>query len=771
MRCIPRDAGLLILGALSFCISLGCGSAPNSSDNPLTSVGGGAGSTDPGTDVAGVVEEAGGGEDLADGGDATGDGGLVGEEPAVDDPATDPEEPPVPEMRFRVDAVSGPRPIELTVQAVYGNGLPLPDGTYTWSVNEYEDSGPAATHGRRSGTLSGGGSHVVTLRYTPPDGSEEIVCRNTQSGTTQYVVTVWPQISGRVAAPSGQGVADVHIMANEAGGTATTGPYGNYKVEVPFDWTGQVQCVSDQYEFAVSTRSYARVQTDVSEQDFRVVAGRVKVSGCVLTHDGAPIAGYEVAMEGTDASALTDTEGYYELSVPLGGSGKLVPEAGKYAFDPPRRPYVDLCSNVYDADFTAGAFTLDEAVEMFRTLPSYNGGPRVVVQSNGSYWAADGLGKEVLAEIVRCGGAILANVTSGPTGPATGKLRMGIELAQEGVPLWLEMNTLGGLGATAPIESLDPNYLHDTTAPLETYYNPEHAPSGKTESRLMFCPGRRACRRQIAGWFEAGRNLRAAGVHPDMVAGIFSHCETAYVARTSGYRFDPLLYDDCRSCGSPEEHNRKLGELHADIMHAFLRGLGAMPAGDLNRDGVEDDEDALLFLQAVLSQDPIGDYNNDGRVDDADQTFLSGLPAAEVTAIPRFWWNGGYHGGAEEFVPSPWLPIETHSGVPVQTYANFSNYDTDAGAVQRLADCADYNVSVLGLPAVPFLSLVYDGSALRDWGVDPALNRQKAEAARAHGCPMIWCYALNPPTQYWVTPEIFQKQFDSLKAIIEGSRP
>lgn len=75
-----------------------------------------------------------------------------------------------------------------------------------------------------------------------------------------------------------------------------------------------------------------------------------------------------------------------------------------------------------------------------------------------------------------------------------------------------------------------------------------------------------------------------------------------------------------------------------------------------------------------------------------------------------------------------------------------------------------------GAPIAAFFSLTYDGTVMMETGVDPELNRQKAQVAAGRGCPLVFCYALNPPDKSWMRPDLFQNQFESLLAIFEGSR-
>ena len=682
------------------------------------------------------------------------------------------DEEGVPVVRFTLEPLSGPRPLIVTGTAVASDGGELPEGTYVWRMDDLEIAGSRETHGQQEGAANECGEHTVTLRLILPGVDEPIECTNVETDSPTGVIVVWPRISGRLHSADDRGMPGVTVTANNGGTTGVTNGTGDYDVDVPPGWSGQINVQTDQYVLDRSERSYANVTADMADQDFEVVGGWVKIAGHVFDNDGQPLA--ELSLSATDGGgrAVTDPNGYYELTVDFGWTGKVIPDHGSHVLDPTTRSCYKLVSNQTGQDFSAGPFAMSDALTMMQSLPTYSGGPRILLLMNMSYWDDAPLGHALLREIARvCGGLrvganwVLENEADSP------RIRLGIELAEQGVPIWLEMGSIGGFGTHASIEALDPNYLHDTPQPHETYLHPEH-PLTKPSRRLV-CAARHATRRQIARAFAVGGTLRRAGLDAQKVAGLFIHDEIAYVAgRSQEYYVYDTLYTECAACGSVEEHNRGLAELHADIVHAMLRGLGAEGAGDLNRDRVVDELDLAIYQQAVQGQDPIGDLNNDGRVDGDDLAVWSSLPQTTLGDVERFWWSGGWRWNARRnrYDPSPWLPTETYPDVPQQTYCAFSNYSTSETALTELTKSIEHNQSVFGRGVVPFLSLTYDGTAQKELGVAPELNRQKAQEAAARGCPFIWCYALNPPYRGWMTPDLFRSQFENLRAIIEGSR-
>jgi len=435
------------------------------------------------------------------------------------------------------------------------------------------------------------------------------------------------------------------------------------------------------------------------------------------------------------------------------------------------------------ADVDPNNFTTRDGINMLKALPDYPGtGPRIFFQQNGSYWYADPNAREVIDELVRICGGTEGNpsyLQNAEFDVVPRNLERQLAFAQQGVPICLQFTLLGGFDIWRDIEKYDPNYYHDVPdmgmidpnrlgTDLPTYWL--HATSRHGKTRLLYCPGRKASRRQIARWLEAGRKMSSYGFTPNNIKYLWIHDETAYKAHRAGWYFTQDMYNDAASTGSADEHDRKLSELHADLVHAFLRGLGAEKAGDLNRDGVEDEADLDIWRNAVDTQDSIGDFNNDGAVNFDDLLEWNKMPKIEtITYVNRFWWSGGwrYDPVKDVYNPSPWLP--TPLTVPHQTYLSSGNYATDENALMQTEKTITYNLEIGQRPVVMFYSLTYDGTVKWERGVDPALNRAKASLAAKYDCPIIYMYALNYSAG-WMTPPLYKKMFEAIVAIVDGSR-
>ncbi len=771
---VVRLSAVFGLWALSTGVMLAAGGCGAASAGDLLGPGDGS----DGGIVAGLIDDGADPNlptDTQDPNDDTTD--LDGGQDAGDDGGSD-DDPNAVVVRFRVSPSEGPRPLVVTCSAESTGALP--EGVYRWLIDGVADSGPRDTHAGRAVTLETGGSHEIRLSYAPSATSLFSTCTHADGGGEAATVVVWPRISGALRDPDGEPIAGVVVQAGDGAASCETDADGLFALDVPMGWSGRISPETDDYDFDRADRSFTRVNGDIPGQDFVGLARWVTVAGVVTDTAGDPVADLEVRAVPDGGTTTTDASGVYELRVPNLWSGEIAPMPADYGFEPPRRTYAFVEAAASGHDFVAtpwpsdGSFTSDHALMMLKSLPSYSGGPRIQIMKNYGYWGEINGGRPILAELVRIGGTYQANISRIHTGGADGTyLRIARDFAQQGVPIWLEMGSIGGLGFCESIGSFDPNCFHACPRPLDEYLNPEHPIAGRRKSRRLFCPCRHACQRQIARWFKAGEDLRASGMSADMLEGVWVHDESAYVAVTSEWHVSFAMYEECTACGSREAHNEHLAKLQANIVHAMMRGLGAAPAGDLNRDFVFDAEDQALFQQAMVDQHPMGDFDNNGIVDADDWTYVESVEPTTPKMLSQFWWCGGYLDYTADGLParpSPWLPIEDFPGVPRQTHFNFARYGSDDDCVDDLAMTIDAINNTFGKPVVPHLSLTLDSTAGCECGVPYSANYGKAKIAAQKGCPMILCYALNPLMADWMTPELYRKQFESVRAIVEGAR-
>jgi hypothetical protein len=84
----------------------------------------------------------------------------------------------------------------------------------------------------------------------------------------------------------------------------------------------------------------------------------LSISGYVVELDGnTPVAGVLISTDDNDINAVTDANGYYELSVEYGWSGIVTPQMEGYTFEPNSDTYTDVNQNYTDMDYTATMIT------------------------------------------------------------------------------------------------------------------------------------------------------------------------------------------------------------------------------------------------------------------------------------------------------------------------------------------------------------------------------------------------------------------------------
>ncbi len=145
-------------------------------------------------------------------------------------------------------------------------------------------------------------------------------------------------ISGYVRTLDGTPLAGVTI--DGVPGSPTTTVDGWFEATVPYGWSGAVSPVRSGYTFSPSSRTYADVAMDRTNQTFTAEVARVTVSGVARTAGGAGVAG--VVISGLPGPPVTDAGGAYSASVPYNWSGVVTPNKVDCTFDPPSRTYTNL---------------------------------------------------------------------------------------------------------------------------------------------------------------------------------------------------------------------------------------------------------------------------------------------------------------------------------------------------------------------------------------------------------------------------------------------
>ena len=115
-----------------------------------------------------------------------------------------------PEVCFDVQVTAEQPQFAVRAFAMTKAGVPLPEGRYTWQFDDFQDSGPVATHGTRDHVFSGTGPHVIKLTLNLAELDEAVSCSTGRAGTAKElrlglggVLEVTPGTSFVVTGPDG----------------------------------------------------------------------------------------------------------------------------------------------------------------------------------------------------------------------------------------------------------------------------------------------------------------------------------------------------------------------------------------------------------------------------------------------------------------------------------------------------------------------------------------------------------------------------------------
>lgn len=259
-----------------------------------------------------------------------------------------------PPVCYDVDPLEGPRGVTRVARAFTTTGDPLPEGEYTWLIDDVPNSGPLATHSEIEVNFETGGRHTIKLNLAIAGLAIEIACAAVPgSFASASELTIAPSISGAVLDSTGRPLPNINVIAGEANGK--TDATGRFTIDVPAGWTGTVAPSSNEFSFNPTAWSYTNVQNDIRGADFTATAksgsGTIAISGYTRTSAGVGIG--SVTVSSSDGIVvLTDTKGFYSLSVTAPWSGTITPSKAGYAFTPPNRSYLARAQDDSTADFT-----------------------------------------------------------------------------------------------------------------------------------------------------------------------------------------------------------------------------------------------------------------------------------------------------------------------------------------------------------------------------------------------------------------------------------
>ncbi|MHC4168684.1 MAG: C25 family cysteine peptidase, partial [Planctomycetota bacterium] len=151
-------------------------------------------------------------------------------------------------------------------------------------------------------------------------------------------------ISGHVRAYDGSGISGVTVTADNGGGSDTTDSAGRYNLTVPYGWSGRVTPARGEYMFNPEYRDHANVIEDRANFNY-ARAQTNTISGYVRAADGSGIAGVTLSASDGGGSGVSNSIGFYRLTVRRGWSGRVTPFKPGYTFSPLHRDYSGVVRN------------------------------------------------------------------------------------------------------------------------------------------------------------------------------------------------------------------------------------------------------------------------------------------------------------------------------------------------------------------------------------------------------------------------------------------
>ncbi|MFC1501855.1 T9SS type A sorting domain-containing protein [bacterium] len=244
-------------------------------------------------------------------------------------------------------------------------------------------------------------SGVVTpskddLIFAPESKTYTLI--NTNQGEQNYQVLGPGQImiSGQVYFhPGNEPIDEAVLYYGEGEDSVITDGAGNYCIVVENGWSGIVTPTKTGHDFEPSFRHYYDLIDHETDQDYWIDGSPlVSISGTVVRKDFTAME--DVVMKYTDDdSVLTDSEGFYSITLSHGWSGTITPESGDQLFDPESRLYSAVAEDIEDEDYQgqgpkivtiAGTVYDTAGVALPDAIISYGSmGDTVMTGSDGTY--------------------------------------------------------------------------------------------------------------------------------------------------------------------------------------------------------------------------------------------------------------------------------------------------------------------------------------------------------------------------------------------------
>ncbi|MHC4594351.1 MAG: type II secretion system protein GspD [Planctomycetota bacterium] len=135
------------------------------------------------------------------------------------------------------------------------------------------------------------------------------------------------------------------VVMNGLPGNPVTGRTGTYKVTVEYGWSGTVIPEKEGYTFSPDSKPYGYITADQTNQNYTSTEITYTISGSVGEQG--------IVMNGLPGNPVSDAAGIYRAIVKYGFSGSITPRREGYSFEPPKRQYDDVISDLANEDYTA----------------------------------------------------------------------------------------------------------------------------------------------------------------------------------------------------------------------------------------------------------------------------------------------------------------------------------------------------------------------------------------------------------------------------------
>jgi hypothetical protein len=222
---------------------------------------------------------------------------------------------------------------------------------------------------------------------------------NTISAPSQ-VCPLTGYIYGRITTSDGSGIEGVIVSGPDIISPGITNSSGDYTVMVVSGWSGPLSPSKSGYIFSPSFRFYPDICWPEYNQDY---IGSLDdddddddddgdndngstwiLSGFVRTSAGSGVS--DVNVSAVDqyhlSKTMTDQNGYYNLTVSNGWSGKVIPYKSGYIFVPPYKDYIDVTNYRRPQEFTAMPIS-NECLVAYWKLDETNGSVAYDSSGNG----------------------------------------------------------------------------------------------------------------------------------------------------------------------------------------------------------------------------------------------------------------------------------------------------------------------------------------------------------------------------------------------------